>query len=175
MIIGTFVSGNCSLEIKSNGSRFAPLSNSQLPEWKRNLIAHNFDKKNPLGQPDFGHPTAGEYDWAGIIDGDDFEHTMLLTKETRERLELDDDYITMTGSEWLHFLKDQKWAISAFGTVFDQSRGLGIIAETLQSWYAERKELQAEKKKWEKEADRLREELGITITPEIEALLNDAE
>jgi len=155
MIVGTFVSGNCSQLLKSNGHRFAPESNGQLPEWKRHLISRNFDSKNPNRPPDVGTPTAGEYDWAGIIEGDDFDHTLRLSPDSMSRLGMSDEFLTATGAEWLQIFKDQKWAISAYGTVFDQSRGLGVIAEALEAWYAERKALQAEKKKWQAEVKRL--------------------
>ncbi len=54
----------------------------------------------------------------------------------------------MTGAEWKRMLKENKWAISAYGTIFDQGNGLGVVADILGYWYAERKRLQAEKKKW---------------------------
>jgi hypothetical protein len=70
-------------------------------------------------------------------------------------------------------LKSQKWAISAFGTVFDQSRGLGVIPEFLEALYAERKALQAEKKKWVLEHKRLKNEaFSIKLTPENQNLFH---
>jgi DNA polymerase elongation subunit (family B) len=158
MIIGQFVSGNCSQTLKSNGARFVPENNSQLPQWKQYLVAHNFDKKNPNRPPDIGGTTDGEYDWAGIIDGDDLEHTLRLGEVGKKQLGTEEDYLTFTGQEWLDVFAAQQWAISAYGTVFDQSRGLGIIAAALEAWYAERKELQAQKKHWQVEVKRLTKE-----------------
>lgn len=160
MIIGTFISGNCSDSIKRSGSRFVPQNNSQLPEWKKNLVSRNFDKKNPNRPPEVGGTTAGEYDWAGIIEGDDLEHVIQLTPECKKRLGLDDDVLAATGAEWLEIFKENKWAISAYGTVFDQSRGLGIIAAALEAWYAERKEMQAQKKHWQGVVKKLKKEGG---------------
>ena len=155
MIIGQFISGNCRDELKMNGRRFAPQNNGQLPQWKQALVSRNFDRKNPLRPPDIGTPTDGEYDWAGIIEGDDLEHTMRLGEVGKKMLGTDEDYLTFTGAEWLEVMAAQKWAISAYGTMFDQSRGLGIISASLEAWYAERKELQAQKKHWQTEVKRL--------------------
>ena len=73
---------------------------------------------------------------------------------------IDETQLTATGKEWLDIFKENKWAISAYGTVFDQSRGLGVVAAALEAWYAERKQLQAEKKKWLTEVKRLKSEGG---------------
>lgn len=170
MIIGQFISGVCRQELKEDGAHFVPESNAQLPEWKRRLVARNFDKKNPNRSPDDSLPTPGEYDWAGIIEGDSLEHTLRLGEVGQKMLGTDEEEITFTGAEWLDVFKAQQWAISAYGTVFDQSRGLGIIAAALEAWYAERKQLQAEKKKWQLEVKRLESE-GIEITPELDGLL----
>jgi DNA polymerase elongation subunit (family B) len=56
---------------------------------------------------------------------------------------------TRTGAEWYDVLREMNWAISAFGTVFDQARP-GMVADTLTFWFSERKRLQAEKKKYSK-------------------------
>lgn len=56
---------------------------------------------------------------------------------------------TMTGAEWWQWLRDENFAISAFGTVFDQNKP-GMLADTLTFWFTERKRLQAEKKKYAK-------------------------
>lgn len=160
MIIGTFITGNCSADIRNSGSQFVPSSNRTLPSWCRDLVSRNFDKKNPDRAPEDSATTASEYDWAGIIAGDDLEHILLITPETKKRLRLEDDELSATGAEWLEIFKEHKWAISSYGTVFDQSRGLGIIAAALEAWYAERKAMQAEKKKWALEVKRLEKEGG---------------
>lgn len=53
-----------------------------------------------------------------------------------------------TASEFSQLLKDARWAVSAHGTVFDQSDGRGVVPDMLGYWYSERKRLQAEKKKY---------------------------
>lgn len=57
--------------------------------------------------------------------------------------------ISLTGAEWHKVLRELGYAISAFGTIFDQSKP-GMVADTLTFWFAERKRLQAEKKKYAK-------------------------
>jgi DNA polymerase elongation subunit (family B) len=56
---------------------------------------------------------------------------------------------TKTWFEWRDWLKDNKYSVSAFGTVFNQEH-VGMVAGVLTFWYGERKRLQAEKKKWGK-------------------------
>ena len=88
-----------------------------------------------------GQFTKGEEDWRGISNGDDLPHL----------LEMDDgSEFSGTGKEWQNILKTNKWAISGYGTVFDQSRGPGILPTILGDWYADRKKKQAEKKKYGK-------------------------
>lgn len=55
-----------------------------------------------------------------------------------------------SASEWQAVLKENKWAVSAYGTIFDQSSGRGVVSDILGYWYSERKRLQAEKKKYGK-------------------------
>jgi DNA polymerase elongation subunit (family B) len=57
--------------------------------------------------------------------------------------------LIMTGAEWHAFIRECGYALSAFGTIFDQSKP-GMVADTLTFWFNERKRLQAEKKKYGK-------------------------
>lgn len=58
-----------------------------------------------------------------------------------------------TAAEWHRIIfSSNQLAISAFGTVFDQTKP-GMVADTLSFWFSERKRLQAEKKKYAKLAD----------------------
>lgn len=88
-----------------------------------------------------GQFTNGENDWRGIKNGDDENHILETDKG--------DEYHG-TGAEWQEILKARKWAITGYGTVFDQSRGPGILPTILGDWYSSRKKLQAEKKKYGK-------------------------
>jgi len=47
-----------------------------------------------------------------------------------------------TGEEWRSVMRERKWAISGFGTVFSQEKK-GIIPAILEDWYATRKKYQA--------------------------------
>lgn len=72
-------------------------------------------------------------------------------KETTDRLTMtfeNGSQVIMSGAEWADYLLEKRWCVSAYGTVFDQSRGLGVVADILGFWYNERKRLQGEKKKW---------------------------
>lgn len=69
-----------------------------------------------------------------------------------------------TAKEWNTFLRENQWAVSAYGTVFDQSKGRGVVADILGFWYVERKRLQAETKKWGKIATELKLKTGTLAT-----------
>jgi DNA polymerase elongation subunit (family B) len=105
-----------------------------------------------------GQFTKREDDWRGIKDKDSEQHVLFL--ESGEQL-------AATGQEWYDIFVESKWAISAYGTVFDQSVGKGLVTSVLENWYSERKKLQAEKKKWTAICSKLSEE-GKTNTPEYE-------
>lgn len=53
--------------------------------------------------------------------------------------------ITMTGEQWRQWLTDRKWAVSGYGTVFDQNKQ-GFIPALLANWYDLRKKYQKMKK-----------------------------
>lgn len=92
----------------------------------------------------------GEVDWRGImVELDNHPHSLRFD---------DGEVFEATGEEWRRLFSEKKWVLSSYGSVFDQGNGLGIVPDTLTFWFAERKRLQAEKKKWVKEAKRLKEE-----------------
>lgn len=78
-------------------------------------------------------------DFESIAVGGDRPHTLLYENGERE---------TKTASEWRTYLKSKKWAISGFGTVFDQNKQ-GVIPAILAEWYSLRKKYQ----KLKEEAD----------------------
>ncbi|PPD55740.1 MAG: hypothetical protein CTY12_00340 [Methylotenera sp.] len=59
------------------------------------------------------------------------------------------EQITQTAAEWRDDLLDRGWAISGYGTVFDQDEQ-GIIPAILSDWFKQRKVFQAKKKDAEK-------------------------
>jgi DNA polymerase elongation subunit (family B) len=61
--------------------------------------------------------------------------------------------VEKTGAEFREWLKERKWSVSGYGTVFDQSHK-GIIPTVLEDWYATRKKYQALKKQVEKVGDK---------------------
>jgi DNA polymerase elongation subunit (family B) len=61
------------------------------------------------------------------------------------QLEGTDQEITKTADEWREFLTARKWAVSGYGTVFDQTKQ-GFIPALLAEWYSMRKKYQALKK-----------------------------
>lgn len=93
-----------------------------------------------------GQFTAKEQAWADIKAGNQNRHTLIFENGTQE---------VNTAEEWRLTLMGEQWALSAYGTVFDQSSGNGIIPDILKYWYTERKRLQGEKKKWGQEVKAL--------------------
>ena len=104
-----------------------------------------------------------ENDWLGICSKDTAQHCL--------RLESGEE-ISLSGEEWSIVLKDNQWALSAYGTVFDQSNGKGLIPTVLEDWYFGRKKLQAEKKKWTKIRKEL-EDAGDTSGKLVEAKIQE--
>lgn len=89
-----------------------------------------------------GQFTAKEEAWRDIRDNNNTKrHSVMFEDGSQE---------VLTVGEWKEALIDSRWAISGYGTIFDQSNGRGVVADILGFWYNERKRLQAEKKKWSK-------------------------
>lgn len=109
--------------------------NSLYPSGIRSL---NISPETIRGQFLPGDELWGSFDVAAqVVAGSSKKFTM--------ELELTDEQITMTGSEWIDYLIERKWAISGYGTVFDQSKQ-GFIPAILEEWYTERKRYQKLKK-----------------------------
>ena len=120
--------------------------NSLYPSTMRSL---NASPEKIIGQfkdSDSQMRIDGEHHWQGISDQDDLPHTLYFDDPSLEP-------VTCTGKEWYAILKKKKWAVSGFGTVFDQGNGVGVIPGLLAVWYAERKQLQAQKVLWGNKAD----------------------
>lgn len=86
-----------------------------------------------------------ERDWEAIRRADPHVRCTLILENGEQ--------IVKTAQEWKHVLTEMKWAISGYGTVFDQGHGRGVVADILGFWYTERIRLQGEKKKYGKLAD----------------------
>lgn len=68
--------------------------------------------------------------------------------DTELSLQLEDtgEIITKLAHEWPEYLKERKWSMSGYGTVFTQEFQ-GVIPSILEAWYASRKQYQAQKAK----------------------------
>ena len=98
-----------------------------------------------------------EMDWLAIYQGHADVNCVLMLESGEQ--------ISKSAIEWRDYLKENKWAVSAYGTVFDQGNGRGVIPDILGFWYNERKRLQGEKKKWGKKVESLKKQ-GLIDTPE---------
>jgi len=63
--------------------------------------------------------------------------------------------LEITAGNMIKFLKDNKYALSAYGTILDQGNGEGLIPAVLTYWFNGRKEMQGLKKKHGKQADEI--------------------
>lgn len=68
--------------------------------------------------------------------------------------EVDGHSETKPASEWREFLLERGWAISGFGTVYNQAKP-GVIPQILTNWFATRKKYQGMKKDAEKQRKEL--------------------
>ena len=98
--------------------------------------------------------------WEGIKAKDDKQWEAKLGDQT----------ISATGAEWHDYIRDENFAISAFGSIFDQNKP-GMLSDTLTFWFEERIRLQTEKKKYAKLLKEARSSLGEIIDPELAKLL----
>lgn len=118
-------------------------------------------------------PKVGLHDWIGSIDinslypsvyrtlnispemiigqftcfDDDWEKIYARTGDLITLKLEDNTTIETTASEWHDILEAKQWAVSAYGTVFDQSKGDGFIPQLLADWYAKRVEMKGTMKK----------------------------
>ena len=66
--------------------------------------------------------------------------------------------LEITASNMIRFLRDNKYSLSAYGTILDQSCGEGLIPAILTYWFGDRKELQKLKKKHKNIAQSLKDD-----------------
>jgi DNA polymerase elongation subunit (family B) len=114
-----------------------------------------------------GQFSEGEEAWSAIIRGHSIAGDAVPDDTTFRLNEDNRDFIDLSVAEWRDVIKEQKWAVSAYGTIFRQGEGIGLVPSVLSFWFKERKRLQNEKKKWGKIARDLRATLGIEFSDEI--------
>lgn len=77
----------------------------------------------------------------------------------------DGQKLTMTACEWIDYCAERKWAVSGYGTIFDQSEP-GIIPNILTGWFSTRKHHQSLKKAAEKLVAQFEKEFeDLTLMP----------
>lgn len=86
---------------------------------------------------------------------DDPLNDTLKNKSLNVLFEGSDEDIIISVEEFINFLKENKFALSAYGTILDQRNGEGLIPKVLTFWFKKRKELQAKKKEHLKLADEI--------------------
>jgi DNA polymerase elongation subunit (family B) len=89
-----------------------------------------------------GQFTEEERAWEGIRASDN----------TQWEVQINGESFWASGAEWNSWLRESKFALSAFGTVFDQNKP-GMLSDALTYWFEERIRLQTEKKKYAKLLD----------------------
>lgn len=85
---------------------------------------------------------------------EDFEE---ITKRSNVPLSLtmedNGQVLTHTAAQWAEILRDNKWAVSGYGTIFDQE-SQGVIPAILSEWYDTRKQYQKLKEEAKKSGDK---------------------
>jgi DNA polymerase elongation subunit (family B) len=79
-----------------------------------------------------GQFTSLDKAWSAVFKGTDTQLTLVYE---------DGETDTRSAIEWKTILAENRWAISGYGTVFDQSYQ-GVIPSILTRWYSQRKEFQ---------------------------------
>lgn len=72
-----------------------------------------------------------------------FEHIKNQSDKELTLLYENGDSETKSANEWRQYLKNNKWAVSGYGTVFTQEKQ-GIIPAILSSWFSDRKKFKKE-------------------------------
>ena len=83
--------------------------------------------------------------------------------------------LEMKVGDFIRFIEENKYAVSAYGTILDQSRGEGLLPYVLTSWFKGRKELQAKKKEYVKKSDEYLENGGNKTDQEYIELSSNAD
>jgi len=79
-------------------------------------------------------------------DGECQEQIVTIIPEGCMADEGGDDGLEITCGNFIKFLKDNKYALSAYGTILDQGNGEGLLPAVLTHWFNERRRLQGLKK-----------------------------
>lgn len=85
--------------------------------------------------------------WVGVRGRSDELFTMTLN----ENYDPASTKVTKSGKEWAEYFLENRFSISAYGTVFNQNK-MGIIPGILKEWYELRLKYKAEMKSWAKKA-----------------------
>ncbi len=111
-------------------------------KWNRHIMA-GMTPTEAWGQ------FTGALEYHAVIDETDEVVTFQIEPEDKDE---EPEEVAATGKEWKTQLRENNWAVSANGTVFDLSRE-GIVPYCLTKWYAQRQEWQGEKKTRKKAQD----------------------
>lgn len=187
-LANTFAHGNTSqLDAVMGTVGISQTAIINYAHYERDLIVPDSGDKPKGGKAEGAivlSPKVGLHDWIGSVDINslypstirslnlspemirgqftNYEDDWLAIKEKRKdyiaRLVYEDGTSEeQTGAKWNEHLRSLKWAVSAYGTVLDQNQQ-GIVPGILTQWFKERKQMQAEKKKYAKLAKELKKE-----------------
>lgn len=134
------------------------------------------------------NPVVGMHDWVGAIDINSlypssirsinispetiigqFEETETAQKEVakksdmklRLRVEGTDEVLEKTAKEWNRIIRKSRWAISGYGTVYDQNFE-GVIPAVLKSWFEMRKVHKKKMAEYERKMDEIKAKYQVS-------------
>lgn len=123
-----------------------------------------------------GQFAEGEEAWSAIMRGHSISGVATPVDAEFSLVEDNNDFIELSAAEWREVILEQKWAITAYGTVFKQGDGKGLVPSVLAFWFTERKRLQGEKKKWTKTVRDLEDKIKREgVDDQLRAELQEAE
>jgi DNA polymerase elongation subunit (family B) len=102
-----------------------------------------------------GQLLAKEADWHAFYEGRRNPTKDSLDVVVHLQLNGERDAMEITVGDLIRLCTEQKYAVSGYGTILDQSSGEGLLPAVLSSWYNGRKQMQAKKKEYAKAAEEL--------------------
>jgi DNA polymerase elongation subunit (family B) len=105
-----------------------------------------------------------------LHNGDDYERIIADSEEEVTFIMETGKVVKAPACKFKASLKKRKWAISAYGTVFDQNE-VGIIPSVLASWFDDRKAMKAKMEAKADEVKKFKSTVGAELSAEQLALL----
>ena len=140
------------------GPGVSDLNPCQLGEAVKHVLIEDRRGFHRIGEAEF---CAAAKNQTAAVTGRSLEIKTRSTKIITLRLEdSEGTLVEETAAEWANIFKEKTFAVSAHGTVVDQSGGEGLVSAVLTHWFQGRIELKGLKNEWAKKADTILKATG---------------